>query len=201
MDLRRAGAIALALLAAVACSSTNPVVTFLFDGVPKPGEERVAPPVTKQPRREKYVKPPPAVKFVEVPDLPEAVDWRAILAKLPRLEEGSELIAWTKALDAKLFSPRPGIEKDAKDDEPTDMDVEIATSGQAEWMAIFSHKQHTSWLKCDNCHANGLFEMEKGKVKMTMAGMGEGQWCGACHGKVAAPEISGCAACHPKAPK
>jgi c(7)-type cytochrome triheme protein len=197
----RAGAAAVALCALVACTTANPVMTFLFDGVPKPGEPRVAPPVAKQPRREKYVKPPPPVKFVEVPDLPEAIDWRAILTSLPRLEEGSELVAWMKALEAKLITPRPGIEKDAKDDEPTDMDVEIATSGQAEWISVFSHKSHTTWVKCDSCHANGLFEMEKGKVKMTMGGMGEGQWCGACHGKVAAPEISGCPACHPKAPK
>lgn len=197
----QAGAIAAWMLAAAACTTSNPVMTFLFDGVPAPGEQRVAPAVTKQPRREKYKPPPPPVRFVEVPDLPPPTDWRAVLAGLPRFEEGSELVAWTKALDAKQITPKPGIAADAKDEDPNDMDVEIATSGQAEWKTVFAHKPHTQWLKCDSCHANGLFEMEKGKVKMDMAGMGEGKWCGACHGKVAAPDLAGCAACHPAAPK
>jgi c(7)-type cytochrome triheme protein len=175
-------------------------MTFFFYGVPEPGAQREAPPVVKQPRREKYVPPPPKVRFVEIPDLPPAVDWRGIYASLPKAE-GGEMVAWNLALEAKQVTPKPGIAKDAKDEEATDMDVEIATSGQAEWKALFAHKPHTQWLKCDNCHANGLFEMEKGKVKMTMTGMGEGQWCGACHGKVAAPELTTCAACHPAAPK
>lgn len=197
----RAGGLALWLLAAAACTSQNPVLTFLFDGVPQPGESRVAPSVVKQPRREKYKPPPPPVRFVEVPDLPPPTDWNAIYARLPRIEEGSELVAWTKALESKQIAPKAGIADDAKDEDPTDMDVEIATSGQAEWKSVFGHKSHTQWMKCDSCHANGLFEMEKGKVKMTMAGMGEGQWCGACHGKVAAPEMTSCPACHPAAPK
>ena len=194
----RAGLLAAALVVA-ACTTQNPVMTFLFDGVPKPGEARASPPVVKQPRRAKYVKPAPAVTYVEVPDIAPPTDWKAIRENLPKLEGGEP--DWVKALELKAISPKPGLAADDKDDDPTDMDVEIAVSGQAEWMAVFAHKPHTMWLKCDACHANGLFEMEKGKVKMTMAGMGEGQWCGACHGKVAMPEISGCPACHPKAPK
>jgi c(7)-type cytochrome triheme protein len=194
----RTGLLAAALVAA-ACTTQNPVMTFLFDGVPRPGEARASPPVVKQPRRAKYAKPPPAVTYVEVPDIPPPTDWKAIRDNLPKLEGGEP--DWVKALELKLIAPKPGIAADAKDEDPTDLDVEIAASGQAEWVSVFSHKSHTAWIKCDACHANGLFEMEKGKVKMTMAGMGEGQWCGACHGKVAMPEISGCPSCHPKAPK
>lgn len=182
-----------------ACTSANPVMTALFEGVPKPGEAYQAPPVVKQPRRQPYVKPPPRVKYVEVPELPEPIDWKARYAALPKGEDGQ--VAWMKALEAKLVEPRAGLKPEDKDDDPTDMDVEIATSGQAEWKALFSHKVHTTWLKCDNCHATGLFEMEKGKVKMTMTKMGEGEQCGACHGKVAAPELGSCASCHPAAPK
>ena len=196
----RVGGIAAGLLVLAACTTQNPVMTFFFYGVPEPGAQRESPAVVKQPRREKYTPPPPKVRWVEIPDLPPPTDWRAIFAQLPKAE-GDEMVAWTKALEAKQITPKPGIAKDAKDEEATDMDVEIATSGQAEWKALFAHKPHTQWLKCDNCHATGLFEMEKGKVKMTMAGMGEGQWCGACHGKVAAPELTTCTACHPAAPK
>ena len=192
------GLLAAALVAA-ACTTSNPVMTFLFDGVPEPGKARESPPVVKQPRRPKYTPPPPPVTYVEVPDLLPPTDWKAIRESLPKAEGGEP--DWVKALELKLITPKPGLAADAKDEDPSDMDVEIKTSGQAEWVSVFRHKPHTMWMKCDSCHANGLFEMESGKVKMTMAGMGEGQWCGACHGKVAAPEISGCPACHPKAPK
>jgi c(7)-type cytochrome triheme protein len=173
-------------------------MTFLFDGVREPGGERPAEPVVKKPRRPKYTPPPPAVKFVEVPDLPPPTDWRAIFGGLPRGEGGE--VSWTKALEAKAIMPKPGLAPDAKDEDPLELDVELETSGQAEWKALFPHKPHAQWMACTACHT-GLFEMEKGKARITMAGMGEGQWCGACHGKVALPEQSTCAACHPAAPK
>jgi c(7)-type cytochrome triheme protein len=50
-------------------------------------------------------------------------------------------------------------------------------------------------MGCPSCHT-AIFEMEKGKAKMTMANLGEGKYCGACHGKVAAPELTTCPACH-----
>lgn len=195
----RAGIVAAALIAAAACTTRNPVMTFLFDGVPAPGAARSEPqPVVKKPRRPKYKPPPPVVTYVEVPDLPPPTDWKGIYAALPRGEAGE--VQWMKALEAKQITPKPGLAADAKDEDPTDIDVEIDASGQAEWKALFPHKQHTTWMGCPACHT-GLFEMEKGKAKMNMGGMGEGQWCGACHGKVAAPELTTCAACHPAAPK
>jgi len=199
VDARRRAWLALPALAivatalvAVACSASNPVMTTLFDGVPAPGAQSTpVPPVVKKPRRAKYAKPPPGVSFVEVPDIPERTDWKAAYAGLPRNEDG---VAWVKALESKAILPHPGIAPDAKDEEATDMDVELDSSG-AETKAVFPHKAHTLWMPCTSCHT-ALFEMEKGKAKMTMAGMGEGKWCGACHGKVALPELTTCPACH-----
>jgi c(7)-type cytochrome triheme protein len=176
---------------AVACTAQNPAMTFLFDGVPQPGVGHVPEPVVKKPRRPKYRKPPPPVTFVEVPELPPVVDWKGIYAGLARNEDG---VAWVKAIEAKQVMPKPGITPDVKDDEATDLDVELDASGP-ENKALFPHKAHTLWMGCTTCHT-ALFEMEKGKAKMTMAGMGEGRWCGACHGKVAAPELTSCPACH-----
>ena len=57
-------------------------------------------------------------------------------------------------------------------------------------------------LKCADCHTKPkLFEMKKGKDKLTMKDMNEGKFCGACHdGKksfsVKAP--ADCAKCHKK---
>jgi len=185
------GAAALAAFA-VACTSQNPVMTTLFAGVPDPGAEHVPAPVVKQPRRPKYKKPPPPVKYIEVPDLPPPTDWKGIYTGLPRDDSG---VQWMKALEAKLITPKPGLAPDAKDEEPTDLDVELDSTGEAS-KAVFPHKAHTAWMACPACHTS-IFEMEKGKAKMDMAGMGDGKWCGACHGKVALPELTGCAACHP----
>lgn len=184
------GAAGLAALA-IACTTQNPVMTALFDGVPEPGAEHVPAPVVKQPRRPKYVKPPPPVRFVEVPDLPPPTDWKGIYASLPRNDDA---VAWVKALEAKQINPKPSLDPDAKEDEPTDLDVELDSSGK-ETKAVFPHKAHTMWMACPACHTS-IFEMEKGKAKMTMAGMGDGQWCGTCHGKVAQPELTACPACH-----
>jgi len=186
----RLGVIGLAALA-VACTSRNPVMTALFDGVPKPGVEHAPEPVVKKPRRPKYVKPAPPVTFVEVPVLPPAVDWKSAYAGLVRNDDG---VAWVKAIEAKQVLPKPGLTPDVKDEEATDLDVELESSGP-DSKATFPHKAHTLWMACTTCHTS-LFEMEKGKAKMTMAGMGEGKWCGACHGKVALPELTGCPACH-----
>jgi c(7)-type cytochrome triheme protein len=181
------------VLLVAACSTANPVATFFFDGLPAPGKEQVAQDVVKKPRRLPYTKPPPEVTFVAVPDLPPAIDWKGKYAELSRNDAGD--VEWTKALEAKLIAPKPGLAADAKDEDPTDMDVEVSTSGQREYRVTFPHKAHTQWMGCPMCHT-GIFEMEKGKAKMTMAAMGEGKYCGACHGKVAAPDITACPACH-----
>lgn len=182
----------LGALLVVACTSQNPVMTALFEGVPQPGAKSEPAPVVKQPRRPKYKKPPPPVTFVEVPDLPPPTDWKAAYAALPR---NDDMVAWVKAVESKAIMPKPGLAPDAKDEDVTDMDVELDSSG-ADSKAVFPHKAHTMWMACTACHT-GIFEMEKGKAKMTMASMGEGRWCGACHGKVAAPELTTCGACHP----
>ena len=129
----------------------------------------------------------------QTPALPERPDLPAIYATLPRNDDGQ--IMWQQALADKIIAPKPGIADDAKDEEPTDMDVELEPKGQPEYKVVFSHKVHTQWLGCDNCHT-ALFEMEKGKTVITMDKINAGQACGVCHGKVAAPEPMACPACH-----
>lgn len=67
---------------------------------------------------------------------------------------------------------------------------------------FFSHKLHTldAGLDCDMCH-DDLFEMETGAAEnqddFTMAAMGEGLYCGACHDGSSAFDVnSQCASCH-----
>ena len=67
----------------------------------------------------------------------------------------------------------------------------------------FDGKAHASkGQQCGDCHVKPkLFEMKKGAVKMSMAGMNEGKFCGACHdGKKAfsVKAATDCVKCHKK---
>ena len=67
----------------------------------------------------------------------------------------------------------------------------------------FDAKVHADkGAKCADCHTKPkLFEMKKGKDKLTMEAMNEGKFCGACHdGKKAfsVKEAADCGKCHKK---
>jgi len=71
---------------------------------------------------------------------------------------------------------------------------------EAEWErvppAIFSHKNHTAWLTCSNCHPE-IFNIQKKTTKHFEMKMNlVGEFCGVCHMTVAFP-MSDCRACHP----
>ena len=79
----------------------------------------------------------------------------------------------------------------------------VEFAGGALGKVTFDAKVHADkGAKCADCHtAPKLFEMKKGKDKLTMKDMNEGKFCGACHdGKkafsVKAP--ADCAKCHKK---
>jgi len=178
------------VLLLVACGPPPSMLDPLF---PEAANSASGPkPYVGTPRRQ-FVK-----KQAEAPVLlaeaePERPDLAAIYGTLPRNEDGQ--ILWMKALAEKVIAPKPGIAEDAKEDEPTDMDIELVPKDQAEYKVVFSHKVHTTWMVCDTCHT-GLFEMEKGKTVITMDKINAGESCGVCHGKVAAPEPAGCPTCH-----
>ena len=65
----------------------------------------------------------------------------------------------------------------------------------------FDGKAHADFgLNCDSCHPK-IFEMKKVGGKITMAEMGAGKNCGACHdGKYAfnSTDAANCSKCHKK---
>lgn len=66
------------------------------------------------------------------------------------------------------------------------------------WMSdiIFSHEKHTKWNGCELCHPD-IFNVEKETTRFNMFQIYSGEYCGACHGKVAFPVIE-CDRCHKK---
>lgn len=59
---------------------------------------------------------------------------------------------------------------------------------------IFSHEKHAKWNGCETCHPE-IFPVKKGTQSYTMQQIFAGQYCGACHDKVAFPNID-CQRCH-----
>ncbi|MGE5892908.1 MAG: cytochrome c3 family protein [bacterium] len=66
---------------------------------------------------------------------------------------------------------------------------------------IFDGKTHADkGAKCNDCHP-ALYQMKKGATKATMADMGAGKSCGACHNGTKAfkaNDPANCAKCHKK---
>ena len=76
-------------------------------------------------------------------------------------------------------------------------------TGSDKGKVTFDAKVHADkGLKCGDCHTKPkLFEMKKGKDKITMKDMNEGKFCGGCHdGKKAfgVKADADCAKCHKK---
>jgi c(7)-type cytochrome triheme protein len=150
-------------------------------------------PVIHQARRPPY-KPYQEPTMLYNMEPPKQINWADRLAKLPKDDAGS--IDWDKALNEGLIHPKPGLDKDAVDQEPMDMNVELTPKDQPEMKAIFPHKAHTQWLVCDNCHTE-IFQMEAGADPITMDKIYAGEYCGRCHGPVAFDVSSACGRCHP----
>ncbi|MBE0474219.1 c(7)-type cytochrome triheme domain-containing protein [Rhodoferax sp.] len=196
----RAVQVALLLPLLAACSSSSPLMAMLFD-IPPPEQAQSSEPPPRQARRRL---PPPPPEFV----VPKAIlekyeaiakagpppDWPKIFEQLPKDDEDN--IDWAAALESKLIAPRGVINDKDKDIGKTmDDDIELATSGKPNRMVIFSHKVHTQWLTCTNCHSK-IFKREAGTAKITMDAIDDGQYCGVCHDKVALAQPSGCKGCH-----
>ncbi len=184
---------------AVGCSqeSRYRVLSFLFVGVPKPGEKSEWTPVVRQPLRP----PPPVPTATPSPEAEVVVvkqehgrAWlAALIPKLPKDKSGKP--DWERALNEKLINPKPGISPKAKAQAPFNLNVDLVPKGQLAMKVVFSHKAHTQWLGCPNCHP-GIFKMKKGADPITMAALYAGKYCGVCHGKVAFAVPTGCGRCH-----
>jgi len=172
-------------------------LSFFLEGVPKPGESYEWKPVVRQARRP----PPPVPTATPTPEAEAGLpkqrhgrDWLAdLMPEVPTDKSGKP--DWVRALNEDLIQPKPGIAKDAKDQPPLNLDVEMVPKAQPGMKVAFSHKYHTQWLSCANCHV-AIFKMKKDADPVTMGTLYAGKYCGVCHGKVAFAIPTGCARCH-----
>lgn len=115
---------------------------------------------------------------------------------LPKDSEG--LVNWTKAVAYGAINPKSTLTGEPARGELR-YDRLIMMQVRASFMANvpFPHAIHSYWLDCDSCHPKP-FEPEANANPITMAAIGQGEFCGKCHGKVSFPlgPESNCRRCH-----
>lgn len=165
------------------------VLSFFFEGVPKPGERTQWQQVVHAPRRPPPPKSTPTpVEVVAIPKPKYPPGWLpALLKTLPH--DGAGYPDMMAAFEEKKIDPLTGPEKDhvmPKAKKVVDMEIPLPAEGKTG--SSFAHKPHTTWLSCKSCHTDP-FKMAKDKVLMDD--------CATCHDKVAFPLRGECGRCHP----
>jgi len=118
------------------------------------------------------------------------------MGAFPRDSAG--LTDWVQALRKGHIAPRSDLLGEGEDLKPVDMDILFTDTG-AMPNVLFSHKVHTEWLACKNCH-EGIFVKKKGGNDIKMEDVLSGKYCGVCHGKIAFAPTKNCMRCHSVAP-
>ncbi len=99
---------------------------------------------------------------------------------------------WVSTIQNGHIAPRTGVTGTEKMKE-IDLDITMRNTASMPHV-LFSHRVHTQWLTCSNCHSR-IFLPQIGGNFITMAKIIEGEYCGVCHGKVAFSTLD-CERCH-----
>jgi len=168
-------------------------MSFVFEGVPKPGETATPETIAHVRRRPPWPKSTPTpVEVVVIPKEKYPYGWLpALLKKAPRDPGGYP--DFMAAVDKKLIEPQTGIDSEGPKRESYDKELVLRPEGR--FKINFPHKPHEYWLDCSSCHPKP-FEKKLKAAKMSMHAIDDGNQCGVCHNKVAFPTKDECARCH-----
>ncbi len=104
-------------------------------------------------------------------------------------------IDWVAALKGGLFAPATFLKV-----RPKEVPFDRTLLLEAEWNfvppAIFPHAEHLRWMGCDTCHPDVFNIKKKTTEHFFMSAILKGEFCGACHLRVAFP-MDDCRRCHP----
>lgn len=107
-------------------------------------------------------------------------------------DKAGNMVNWVEALRRGEIQPRERFYPETQL-RKLDLDVIIGVKGSMP-SVLFSHKVHTEWLDCTNCHT-GIFTESAGGSKISMYRILQGEQCGVCHGAIAFP-LTECSRCH-----
>jgi c(7)-type cytochrome triheme protein len=113
------------------------------------------------------------------------------LKGFPLVKKQGEL-DWGEALNSGLIQPRASLSGEG---EMMVLDLDIVMKDtQSKPYVRFSHKIHTQWLECSNCHQQ-IFIPMTGANPISKTAILDGKYCGVCHNKVALTTHN-CERCH-----
>lgn len=125
------------------------------------------------------------------PDLHKLQRSRQALAGFAVDKKGS--VDWMTALRSGAIAPRADLSGNEK---MQVLDLDIVMKNTKEMPHVkFPHNSHTQWLTCGNCH-DKLFTPKAGANAIDMTKIFSGQYCGACHDRVAFRTFFSCERCH-----
>jgi c(7)-type cytochrome triheme protein len=123
--------------------------------------------------------------------------FEAFAAKLPVASFGNG-IDWARALKEGLIKPVPTLQGTVIMPLPEKLTKPLklgTTSPRSD--VLFSHEDHFAELDCSSCHPDLFNIQKKGTQAFTMDRNIFGDFCGACHMRVAFP-MNDCRRCHPQ---
>ncbi len=124
--------------------------------------------------------------------------YEAYTAKFPKAFYG---VDWEAAEKFGMIQPVDFVEGLSVKRAPMKSREDFSVKPHYSWVRpiAFSHEKHTIWNGCELCHPEIFPAAERGTAHYSMFANIEGQYCGACHGKVAFP-LNNCQKCHSGAP-
>lgn len=125
-------------------------------------------------------------------------DYESYTAKFPKAFYG---IDWEAAEKSHMIQLTDFVEGVSMKKAPMKNREDFGVTPRYSWVhpIAFSHQKHTVWNGCELCHPEIFPAAEKGTAHYSMLANIQGQYCGACHLKVAFP-LNNCQRCHASAP-
>lgn len=127
----------------------------------------------------------PSLAALDVLQRPEEA-----MAAFPKTSFGR--VDWGKSLQIGLIDPRISLDGGGSMNE-FNLNIVMPKTRDMPYVS-FPHSSHTQWLECSNCHP-AIFVPRLGANPITMGGILQGEFCGACHGRVAFSAFE-CERCH-----
>jgi c(7)-type cytochrome triheme protein len=104
-----------------------------------------------------------------------------------------KFIDWLELKTWGVLDPVASLDKDLTE-EIRDNFILFETTSEFVQNVMFSHRVHSTWIKCSTCHP-AVFKEELGGNDVKMLEISRGNFCGHCHGKVSFT-FADCLRCH-----
>jgi c(7)-type cytochrome triheme protein len=126
---------------------------------------------------------------------PDRAAYQAFARTKPR--DRAELIDWEEAERRAFTKPVDFVEGVSLQANRLKIDRNFSISIRGTWLGdiAFSHEKHARWHGCEACHPEIFPNTARGAAAYKMKDIVAGQYCGACHNKVAFP-VALCTRCH-----